>query len=65
MITNQKDLRRAFWESVEDYPTITNKRLRNGDYPTDTRIAWCDFIERIRRESVISEKMAQRATLEA
>lgn len=61
MITNQKDLRRMFWD---DNPQCAKGRLRNGDRPTDTRVAWCDYVESMSRNGIISEAMAQRATLD-
>ncbi len=62
MITNQRDLRRAFWEAHK--ATCARGRLRSGDYPTDTRVAWCDWIDSLCRDGTISEALAQRATLE-
>lgn len=61
MITNQKDLRCMFWD---DNPQCAKGRLRNGDRPTDTRVAWCDYVDSARRNGIISEAMAQRATLD-
>lgn len=61
MITTQKELRAAFWES---HPDLTRQgRKTQNDYPTDTRIAWCDYIDRMCRDGQISEKLGQRATL--
>lgn len=64
MITNQKELRRAFWQAFEDDSRITKRRGRDGDYLTDTRVAWCDWIESLSRDGTISEALAQRATLD-
>jgi hypothetical protein len=60
-ITNQKDLRRQFWT---DNPQCARGRLRSGDRPTDTRMAWVDYIDHMAREGTISEALAQRATLD-
>jgi hypothetical protein len=60
MITNQKDLRRAFWEA---YPDASKRKLRDGDYCTDTRLAFNDYCESLRRDGVISEALAYRVTL--
>ena len=61
MITNQKDLRRAFWQQ---HPTLTRRRNSDGDYVTDTRCAFVNWVDRMERNSVITEALAQRATLE-
>ena len=61
-ITNQRDLRRAFWEAHAD--TCAKGRNRDGDYVTDTRVAWVDWIDSLCRGGTISEALAQRATLD-
>lgn len=58
-LTNQKELRKAFWE---DNPDLDRKKVK-GDYVTDTRVAFCDYVEFLRRDGQISEALAQRATL--
>lgn len=74
MITTQKDLRAAFWEAhpqhrrgVKAVGTAHGRKFyvekTQNDYPTDVRVAWCDFIDYMRRDGQISEALAQRATL--
>lgn len=61
MITNQKDLRDAFWEA---HPELTRKgNQKQNLYPTDTRVAWCAYVEYMNRDGQISDALAQRATL--
>ena len=59
MITTQAELRREFWRQ---HPDLDRKKVK-GDYKTDTRVAFCDFIEHMVRSGEISEALAQRATL--
>jgi hypothetical protein len=66
-ITTQRELRRAFWAQ---HPQLDRRKIRNyaGNgtmYRTDTRCAWCDFIDAMSRSGEISDDLAQRATLEA
>lgn len=64
MMTNQKQIRAAFWES---FPDLSRKRIGKGDdrrYCTDTRCAFVDYIDRLARDGEISPELAQRATLE-
>ncbi len=64
-ITNQKELRRAFWR---DNPQLDRKRIPNYSgngkmYKTDTRCAWTDYIDALSNAGIISKELAQRATL--
>lgn len=59
-MTNRQ-LRRLFWGQ---HPTLTRRRLSDGSYPTDTRVAWVDWIDMLARDGSITEQLAQRATLE-
>jgi len=63
--TNQKQIRAAFWEA---HPTATRRRIAdysgNGKmYTTDTRCAFVDFVDHLSRSGIISESLANRATL--
>lgn len=59
-ITTQEQIRKAFWQ---DSPGASKKRGRDGDYLTDTRCEFCDFVEMLERDGHISEALAQRVTL--
>ena len=59
-ITNVRDLRSTFWEQ---HPNLVRKRYRNGDYPADTRMAFVNYVDHCARDGLISERLAQRATL--
>jgi hypothetical protein len=58
--TNQKQLRQAF---REEFPQLSFKKQRNGDFPCDTRCAFVDWIDHLSKDDQISEKLADRATL--
>lgn len=68
MITNQQDLRRAFWEA---HPTLIRRRHRyswdgkSGElvHHVDTRVTWVDWIDYMQRTGQISADLAQRAEL--
>ena len=65
MITNQKDLRRAFWQAHPQYSPRKMSRAYRGYYhTTDTRVAWVDWIDSLSRDGQISEALASRATLD-
>lgn len=58
-ITTQKQIRALFWET---FPDLSRKKIK-GDYPTDTRCAFVDFVEVLCRDGQINDSLAQRATL--
>ena len=58
--TSQKQIRAEFWER---YPEVSRKRQRDGDYVTDTRVAFVEFVDYLERNGGISESLAQRVTL--
>lgn len=65
-ITTQRDLRRTFWR---DHPTLPRRRITNYSgngkmHVTDTRVAWCDWIDALCKNGDISDELAQRATLD-
>jgi len=69
-MTNQKQIRAAFWEAHphanrKKYPardwTREDKSRRN--YCTDTRCAFVDFVDYLNRSGIISDQLANRATL--
>jgi hypothetical protein len=65
-ITTQKALRAAFWR---DNPGLSRRMIpaysgKGRMYCTDIRVAWCDYVESQARAGVISEALADRATLQ-
>ena len=67
-ITTQKALRAAFWEACSDIRGVTRRKIRNYSgngtmHNTDTRCAWCNYVDMMVRDGQISDALAQRATL--
>lgn len=65
MITTQKELRREFWAQ---HPHLPRRKIKNYSgngtmYPTDTRCAWCDWLDSMKKAGQISDSLAYRATL--
>ena len=70
MMTNQKQIRAAFWQA---FPELPRRRYRyswsQSDktaemvYPIDTRCAFVDFLDSLHRSGEITEALANRATL--
>lgn len=64
-ITTQKQIRALFWETFPDLPRwkIRDHSGAGTMYPTDTRCAFCDFLDSLHRDGMISDALADRATL--
>ena len=63
LYTSQSVLRRQFWL---DHPSLRpqyRSNRRQNEYPTDTRMAWCDYVEAMASDGAISDALAGRATL--
>lgn len=58
-LTNQKQVRQAFKDCLED--------LKHSEYgnltPTDIRCAFVDYVDMLQKDGLISEKLASRVTL--
>lgn len=65
IITTSAELSRQFWQQN---PQASRKKIRDysGDglmFSTDTRVAFTDFVDAMQKNGVISQALAQRATL--
>jgi hypothetical protein len=65
MITSLRALRAQFWQGN---PGLPRRRIRDYTgtglmYPTDTRVAFVEWIDAMHRDGQISTKLARRATL--
>jgi hypothetical protein len=69
-MTNQKQIRAAFWDAFPDLPRRRYRYSPNRSdktaelvFPIDTRCAFVDFVDYLQRSGDISESLANRATL--
>ena len=66
-ITTQRQLREEFWSNFPDLECRINHNtgnpLRQNKQPTDTRMAFVDWVDQLERSGEISERLAERATL--
>lgn len=56
-------VRRAFWENHPEFKSEYRKTYTQNQYRTDIRVTFCDFIEVLSRDGLITPKMAQKITL--
>ena len=56
-------VRNAFWESNPQFKEYRRTRKRQNDYNTDIRCAFCDWLDSIHKDGLISDRLADKATL--
>lgn len=66
--TTQRQVRAAFWQAHEGVPNVIKRKIRNyrgnrSMYNTDTRSAFCEFIDNLHRDGHISDSLVSRVTL--
>lgn len=66
-ITTQRELRRVFWAQ---HPGLPRRRILNYSgngtmYPTDTRVAFVEWLDAMQKAGEVNQALAERATLEA
>jgi hypothetical protein len=73
MYTTQKQVRSAFWEAWRNGEfkglNVTPKRITNYSgngkmHNTDTRVAFCDFVDSLNRSGEMKEGLIERVTLD-
>ena len=62
-MTTQKEIRDSFWEAFPEFKPERRSNKRQNDYRCDIRCSFCDYVESLRRDGEITEKLASRATL--
>jgi len=70
MLTTQRQVRRAFWQWVDEFkPTgVSRRKIAAYDgagkmYNTDTRCAFCDWLDAEDKRGNVASGLADRATL--
>ena len=61
MLTNQKQVRAAFWEAFPEYTRQPGKS--QNDYPADVRVTFVDWVDGMQKSGMIPEALAERVTL--
>ena len=61
MFTTQSQVRAAFWQGWENRPRP--KKLKDGDYPTDVRVEFVEFVDMLSKDGHITEQLARKVTL--
>jgi len=60
--TTQAQVRKAFWQGNEHLKHYVKSKTQN-EYKTTIRLEFCDFVEMLRSNDHISEKLANEVTL--
>ena len=57
------EVRQSFWASHPEYQNDYRKTWKQNQYPTDIRVSFVDYVDHLRSDDIISERLAWRATL--
>lgn len=60
---NIKNIRLSFWDAHPDFKPFYRGYKRQNDYPATIRVAFTDYIDRLQKDGLITEKQAEKATL--
>lgn len=68
MMTNQAQVRAAFWRDHASTPGVSRRKIKNYSgygtmHNTDTRCAFVDYVDMLSRNGDISQALASRVTL--
>lgn len=58
---NTRELRRAFWKDHPQFKRVPG--WTQNDYKAEVRMAWCWYVDQMHRRDLISDRVAQGATL--
>ena len=61
--TTQAQVRAAFWQGLQPGHIWRKKDKASGDYCTDCRCEFVDFVDMLQKDGHISEALAYRVTL--
>ena len=56
-------LRASFWQTHPEHTESFRKTYRQNQYNATIRTAFVDYVDSLARDGIISEKLAERATL--
>lgn len=62
-VTTQDEIREMFWECYPEFNEHYKRSKKQNDYNCEIRTAFCDYVDILRRDEIISEKLANRAIL--
>lgn len=58
-----KQVRDLFWDEVAPHPEERRSNKDQNDYCTDNRVTFCDFVDSLLSDGLITESQADRITL--
>ena len=57
------EIRAAFWQAHPEFTSEYRTRKRQKDYSTNIRCCFVDWLDSIHKDGLISDRLANRATL--
>lgn len=57
------EIRKSFWESFPEFKSEFRVKKRQNDYNATIRSSFVDYVDSLRRDNLISTKLANTVTL--
>lgn len=59
----EKEVRKSFWNSHPQLRKYYKVGFTQNQYSTDIRCAFCDYVDFLQKDGIISEELAKNVTL--
>lgn len=63
-LTTEEEVRSSFWQTYPEYYPEYRLHYSQNHYRTDIRVAFCDFVDGLQKDGVITEELADNVTLQ-
>jgi len=62
-MTTFKEVRESFWSEYPEYKSEYRVTYKQNQYRTDIRVSFCDYVDSLAKNGVITWRLADRITL--
>ena len=58
-----KEVRESFWRDNPQFSKDYRVKKRQNEYKCNIRVSFCDYVDYLNKEGIITEKLAESVTL--
>lgn len=63
-LNTEEDVRDSFWQTYPEFYPEYRLHFSQNDYRTDIRVTFCDFVDSLMKDGVITDELADNVTLQ-